>query len=321
MLDATSILVVLPHDSLAEAAMDCATRLARRTGAALTLVDVIDAAPGDLGRRMSDLTGQRDAEIEQDVISHHRDRLAEFAERARRENIEVTEAVLQGRPAVEVVRMVLREGHDVLIKGASVSEDCGGVLAGVDMHLLRLCPCPVWVPTRATGGTSARILAAVAAADPGDAARAGLDRRVLDVAMALGQGDGAEVRVIHAWSLPGDHALRHGRYTVDKGGDVDALVAQEGQAAAARVAALLADYPQVARDHVVVAEGSPGAVIAAHAAAEGVDAIVMGTVGRAGQPGWVTGATAETILGRIPCSVIALKPEGFVSPVTLDGIG
>ena len=35
-----------------------------------------------------------------------------------RAGVEVSEALLQGVPFVEVIRMVLREGHDIVIKGA-----------------------------------------------------------------------------------------------------------------------------------------------------------------------------------------------------------
>jgi len=299
--------------------MACAVDLARKTGAALTLVDAIDTAPGG--------PAPLAASVEQDVIDFHRARLTDLALRARAQGIEVTEAVLHGSPSVEVIRMVLREGHDTVIKGASVAEDGQGVLTGIDMHLLRSCPCPVWMLMRATDAAPSTILAAVAAADPADTVRAGLDRKVLDLAAGLGDdgddgdGDGGRLRVIHAWSLPGEHALRHGRFTTDGKGDVDALVAQERQAAEARLKSLVADHPQVARDAIVLAQGAPGTVIAAHAEAAGVDTIVMGTVGRTGVPGFVIGTTAETILGRVACSVIALKPEGFVSPVTLDRIG
>ena len=48
-----------------------------------------------------------------------------------------------------------------------------------------------------------------------------------------------------------------------------------------------------------------------------VDLIVMGTVARTGIPGFIIGNTAEAILNQIECSVLALKPGGFVSPVTL----
>ena len=50
-----------------------------------------------------------------------------------------------------------------------------------------------------------------------------------------------------------------------------------------------------------------------------VDCIVMGTVARTGIPGFIMGNTAETILEQIDCSVLALKPPGFVTPVALEG--
>lgn len=48
------------------------------------------------------------------------------------------------------------------------------------------------------------------------------------------------------------------------------------------------------------------------------DLIVMGTVARTGVAGFIIGNTAEAILNQIECSVLALKPSGFVTPVTLD---
>lgn len=41
----------------------------------------------------------------------------------------------------------------------------------------------------------------------------------------------------------------------------------------------------------------------------------MGTVGRTGLNGLIMGNTAETLLRSLRCSVLAVKPEGFVSPV------
>ena len=48
------------------------------------------------------------------------------------------------------------------------------------------------------------------------------------------------------------------------------------------------------------------------------DLVVMGTVGRTGVPGFIMGNTAETILNQINCSVLAIKPPGFSTPVTLE---
>jgi len=41
----------------------------------------------------------------------------------------------------------------------------------------------------------------------------------------------------------------------------------------------------------------------------------MGTVARTGIKGLIIGNTAEVILNGIQCSVLAVKPDGFVSPL------
>jgi nucleotide-binding universal stress UspA family protein len=43
----------------------------------------------------------------------------------------------------------------------------------------------------------------------------------------------------------------------------------------------------------------------------------MGTVARTGIPGLLIGNTAEGVLNQVDCSLLALKPEGFVSPVAV----
>ena len=43
----------------------------------------------------------------------------------------------------------------------------------------------------------------------------------------------------------------------------------------------------------------------------------MGTVARTGIAGLIMGNTAESILDQLEQSVIAIKPQGFVSPVKL----
>ena len=72
------------------------------------------------------------------------------------------------------------------------------------------------------------------------------------------------------------------------------------------------------RRSVHLLKGDPADVIAGFAKAGRVDLIVMGTVARTGIGGLLIGNTAETILQRVDCSVLAVKPAGFISPVGLD---
>ncbi len=44
----------------------------------------------------------------------------------------------------------------------------------------------------------------------------------------------------------------------------------------------------------------------------------MGTVSRTGVAGLLIGNTAERILRQVDCSVLTVKPDGFITPVRLS---
>ena len=68
------------------------------------------------------------------------------------------------------------------------------------------------------------------------------------------------------------------------------------------------------RSHIV--QGMPGRELPKVATDIKADLVVMGTVARTGIAGVVIGNTAETVLSQLQCSVLAIKPKDFVSPVT-----
>jgi hypothetical protein len=72
-----------------------------------------------------------------------------------------------------------------------------------------------------------------------------------------------------------------------------------------------------------VLKGDAEALIPALAKRKGIELIVMGTVCRTGIAGFIVGNTAENILQQVDCSVLTVKPEGFVSPgqATVKGGG
>jgi nucleotide-binding universal stress UspA family protein len=47
----------------------------------------------------------------------------------------------------------------------------------------------------------------------------------------------------------------------------------------------------------------------------GVDLLVIGTLVRTGIPGLIIGNTAEDVLNAVDCSVLTVKPPGYVSPL------
>jgi universal stress protein E len=317
-----SILALLTEDSLEDVAFERAVGLARATGAALTLVDVVTPVSGevsdDLARIPTTNSAGATAEAAENVLGYHRARIAGFAVRARDAGVEVSEAVLQGNPVFEVIRMVLREGHDLVVKGAAVARDGNDTLNGFDMQILRQCPCPVWMLMR-PGGSVERILAAVDPEATHEGDRNGVDRLVIDVATDLAESDGAEVHVAHAFFPEEARASRQRRNSGRRAVAVDAMPARQRDLADARLGRLLAEYPQLPQTHRHLLEGDPGDAIVEFADTNDCDLIVMAMVRRTGIPGGIAGTTAEAILGKVRCSVVAVKPEGFRSPVTLNG--
>ena len=61
--------------------------------------------------------------------------------------------------------------------------------------------------------------------------------------------------------------------------------------------------------------GNPRDVLPLYVEENQIDLISMGTVCRTGIKGFLIGNTAESILAEVQCSVLALKPDGFVSTV------
>lgn len=312
-----NILVVCDDGGAPQPALARAEWLARMNGAAVTLIDVIDSRPGEFARLFADLPGTRRAEIEQQVLDGHRDRLEELAKPLRESGLEVTTVTDQGIRFVNVIRRVLRDGHDLVLKCASEAEEGGRLFASDDMHLMRKCPCPVWILKGEQAAQTRYILAAV---DPetDDPQREALSGMVMELATSLAKNDDAKVEAINAWRLLEEHALRSGRVQLAPD-EVDSILKKERNASRRRLDELVNRH-RISDDSpgIVHKKGFAGDVIPDYVKLHGIDTIVMGTVGRTGVRGLFIGNSAETILNRVDCSVIAVKPPGFVSPVALE---
>jgi universal stress protein E len=103
-----------------------------------------------------------------------------------------------GHPFIEVIHAVLRDGHDLVIKPARQLPGAGRLFGSTDLHLLRKCPCPVWIDREtereelsagAAGPSPCRRV--VAAVDPLQPGTEALNGRILDTAAAVAEQDGS----------------------------------------------------------------------------------------------------------------------------------
>ena len=217
---------------------------------------------------------------------------------------------LCGNPAEEIIKQVLRGKHDLLIKPVEDPDSRTGRLAVVDKFLLRECPCPAWFFKPARHARHERILAALDS-DP-DGANAELNDLVLDFSTSLAANEQIEIHAVSSWGINGEEAMRSrvGLLAVRR------LAAGIRRANMKWLKRLTEPYSRRgAKFHVHLKKGKCNEAILAEAKKRRLDLIVMGTTGRAGIAEFLFGTTAEKVLLQVDCSVLTVKPRGFVSAV------
>lgn len=309
-----NILVSASPGHLEARTMRAAIRLADRNQARMTVVDVVPPMP----RLYRALLGQaRVADAESGLVQHRQDSLRHLVDNTGA-GADIDMRVLEGEPFIEVIRHVLGHGNDlVIVGGDEIERGVTPELSSALMHLLRKCPVPVWV-MRPPRTEAPRILALVDP-DPGDPVRDSLNGMVLELATSMARREAAELHVGHAWELVGETKFRSASYVRLADDEVDEMVATVEDAQREQLRLLLARY-EVAETGAAVhfVAGDAGKVLPMLAERLNVSRVVMGTVSRTGIAGLIIGNTAETILRSVRCSVLAIKPHGFVSPVSID---
>ncbi|MEE4271024.1 MAG: universal stress protein [Thermoanaerobaculales bacterium] len=247
--------------------------------------------------------------------------LDQAVESAARSGVEAHGRDLQGKAFVSVIREVLRDGHDIVLYPDDEPTSIQNTLFGsTATHLLRKCPCPVWVikpPGNDDGDRSVRRIVAAVNAVTENPTEQKLNRKILELTTSLAEREAAEAHVVHCWSVYGESLLAsRGRMTPDELHDYRTQTRRFHEEALDGVLHRFVHEGRVIEPHL--RKGDPGWEIPDLAAGLPADLVVMGTVARTGVNGVFIGNTAESVLQRIRCSVLAVKPDGFASPVTLD---
>jgi nucleotide-binding universal stress UspA family protein len=234
----------------------------------------------------------------------------------RERGIDVDIVVTKGSAFVELIRRVVTHDHDLVIKTAQGLESrLGGLLGTTALHLMRKCPVPVWVVKPKQAKPFGRVLAAV---DPKPEIEGvdALSVKVVELAASLAATGRAELHIMHAWWLSSEAMLRSRRLNVPPA-EVDSLLREVRAAAEKSLQALV---ESVELSHIPytlhILKGQPYEVISSFASQS--DLAVMGTLSRGGVDGLLIGNTAERILQQVECSVLAVKPAGFRTPLRFE---
>jgi nucleotide-binding universal stress UspA family protein len=297
------ILVDLDTGAMSHPALNQALELASRCGARVKIVDVVSQPPPGERRHLP-------RDFDDILVADRAERLAGFAAAASWNGGRIETEILRGRPSIALIQEVLRGRHDLLIR-SHVRDAAPQVrlpFGSIDMQLLRKCPCPVWLVGPDAAVRPRAVLAAIDVS-PDDAA---LNRKIVDLALAVADLELGHLTVFHAWTPFGEELLRP-RLTH---AELSEYIAGVQRTASEGLTTFVRDFGErLARAAIVPVKGVTENALPSFVEAHGIDLVVMGTVARAGVSGWLIGNTAERTLQRLRCSVVAVKPDGFVSPV------
>jgi nucleotide-binding universal stress UspA family protein len=239
--------------------------------------------------------------------------------------------IVSGKGFVEIIRHAMAASADLVIKPAA---KVGGLHAQIfgskDLHLLRKCPCPVWIVRPFPDGDAAQALSGtpvvVAAVDfdrdaegAGDTPEDILNRSIIETAIAVAKAHGAGLTLVHAWQAPAEGLLQRAAPGVTSS-QLEQYVKEVERWHHAALDTLAGTVRQEAgaslpRVSNVLLQGEADEAIAAYVNRQRPITLVMGTIGRTGIPGVIIGNTAEDILIAIDGSVLAVKPPSFESPL------
>ena len=300
-----------------------AVSLAVNNQADLTIVDVIPSQVVTAGIGLlpgGPVSNDLRAAVESDHLKAMESMVQPFKERLR-----IRQEVLVGKAYLESIRAVLKNGHDLLIKPAENPSWMNRLFGSDDLHLLRKCPCPVWLMKPPEKLNYSGIMAAVdfdlSATLPSED---DLNREILELAASLALSDFASLHIVHSWEVIAEKTMlsRGGVSSEGLSNYIEREKARHRNEFYRLTEKLREWIGKDAYDYlspkIHLPEGPAKKVIAPLAAELQADLVVMGTVARTGISGLIIGNTAEAILDQLTCSVLAIKPPGFMTPVKID---
>lgn len=235
--------------------------------------------------------------------------LDQLLESARERGVEASSKIVVGRAWLEIIREVLREDYDLVLIGSRRHKTREVLLGTTGTKLMRKCPCPVWV---ARPDDSKDIPLIVAADDLTE-----VGRQAVELGVSAAQLLDARLLIVNAVQYPLEAALRRSGCPPE---EIEDHRRSQREEATKTINEHLAPTDHRTLTHGVGIEihhGPPDVVLCEAIEDHEADLLVMGTVARTGIPGLLVGNTAERLLPQVECSVLAVKPEGFETPVKL----
>ncbi|KFZ38362.1 universal stress protein UspE [Shewanella mangrovi] len=307
MMDYKKILVVVDPTSDVQPALARAAELAHRSQASITAFLSIF----DLSYEMTSILSSQEREaMRLGVINQRQAWLADLLKPYLDKGLPIEHQVLwHNRPYESIIKFTQEGGFDLIVKSTHQHDKLKAVIfTPTDWHLLRKSPVPVLLVKEKEWPVQGNMLCAVNVACE-DEAHLTLNSKIIEHANALAQRFDAKVHLVNGYpGTPVNLAIELPDF--DARSYNEAIQSQHVH----RVNELASQY-QIESQHCHVQQGLPEDVIPEVAEQLNAELVVLGTVGRTGLSAALIGNTAEHVIDSINCDLLAIKPDGYKSPI------
>ncbi|MGB7346947.1 MAG: universal stress protein [Pirellulaceae bacterium] len=287
--------------------LNTAAEVAVNNNASLRIVDIVP----DLSWATR-LTLQDHQHVQDLLRKEKQQNLESLAAPIREQGISVETKLLEGKSSVEIVREAIRGEHDLVVAVAKGNNSRhSGFFGHTARRLLRHCPTAVWLVAPEMVPQVKHVLACVDTSTD-NSLDAELNDKVYELASSISTFQNSKLSVLHAWLMQ-DESLLSARL---KPPVVEQYVTREREHREKLLDKFLQQHESSrSSENVHMVKGSTSEVVSNFVRDNAVDLVVMGTVARSGLTGMLMGNTSEEVLDQISCSVLAVKPYSFKTPI------
>ena len=302
-----NILVVLNPENDKQYALARAVRLAQEQKSPNPVNITLFLAIYDLSYEMSALLSSEErTEMRHKVIEQRKLAIQPYIEKYASDGIQFSSTVVwHNNEAEAITREVETHNYDLVVKYTKAEESLKSlIVTPVDWQILRKCPTPILVVKDGDWKHQRRILVAVNVSDDENEAHSSFNDELVSLSMDLADSlDRGNIHLVTAYPpTPINMAIDLPEFSTGDGNS-----GLRGQYLL-NMKALRQKYG-ISDDHTHVLEGFPEDVIPQVAEKLEAELVILGTIGRTGLSAAFLGNTAEHVISKLNCNLLAIKPS------------
>lgn len=306
----TNLFVAIDPDNTEQPALARALDIAKKSSSFEKLT--VFLAVYDLSYEMTSmLSGEDSEDMRAGVLEEQKEWVSGLIAEYDTANINIDVLVVwHARPYESMIAQVFEGHYDLLIKATHKHAKLGSILfTPTDWQLIRKCPCPVLLVKNQGWPENGTILAAVNVSSENEIHDLFNDKLIYE-AKEMGAFLNSTVNLVNAYpATPVNVTIELPEF--DPASYTDAVRGHHLLSMKA-----LRQKHCIDEDQTFCLEGLPEDIIPQVAREINAELVIIGSTGRVGLSAMFIGNTAEHTIDSLQCDVLAIKPDGYVSPLT-----